>query len=652
MQYANVVPDIKTDLTSQSFTYAIPPELLPKIKVGSLVLIPFGKRKIAGIITKITKTGVKGMQKEIKQIAQIINPEPVINEQHLKLAEWLSKYYFAPLSQCLFEMFPLPPKRKGHGKQKLITAQTPLPPIFAKLYAALAALCNNALAKDKQVIILFSEARWAKIFLPSLAKRFDRVIFYHTELNKTQRYNAWQEIKQGKINIVCGSRLALFAPLSRLGLIIIIDEESNAYKNDRSPRYNAKTVALKLAEISGAKLVLLSPTPSIESHYQYSTKARYKKSNRVYLIRRSLIPLYHPSITLIDMKNELRKGNSSLLSETLQKKLQDVYKAGKKAILFDNRRGAASYIFCRNCGYVLKCPNCDLPLTYHLNTPSLDQLVCHHCSFRTKLISLCPNCQSIDFKFWGLGTQRIEAEIKKMFIKPNILRIDKDLRSSPAFANATEDGRSSVINSEYDFIIGTQKLLSHWFEPVDLVAVASIDNLLNLPDLNSSHRVYSIITRLKSLSLNSFYLQTYHPENFVIRSALQGNWEKFLQDELENRRKLNLPPFTKLIRIICQHKNEEKCKKDIKIAAEKLNSIITRYQSSPPAMLRKAMRADITILGPSPCFYSKIRGKYRFQLIIKVPDKGRGRNIPAPIINFLKTLPRNWLIDVDPVTLL
>jgi len=640
MQYANIVPDIKTDLTSQSFTYAIPPELLPKIKVGSLVLIPFGKRKIAGIITKITKTGVKGMQKEIKQIARIINPEPVIDEQHLKLAEWLSEHYFAPLSQGLFEMLPLPPKRKERSRQKLITAQTPLPPIFAKLYATLAALCKNALAKDKQVIILFPEARWAKIFLPSLIKRFDRVIFYHTELNKTQRYHAWQEIKQGKINIVCGSRLALFAPLSRLGLIIIIDEESNAYKNDRSPRYNAKTVALKLAEISGAKLVLLGPTPSIESHYQYSTKARYRKGNRVYLIRRSLTPLYHPSVTLIDMKNELKKGNSNLLSESLQKKLQEVYKAGKKAILFNNRRGAASYIFCRNCGYVLKCPNCDLPLTYHLNTPSLHQLVCHHCSFRTKPISLCPNCQSIDFKFWGLGTQRIEAEIKKMFIKPNILRIDKDLRSSLAFANATGDGRSAVVSSQYDFIIGTQKLLSYWFEPVDLVAVVSIDNLLNLPDLNSSHRIYSIITRLKSLSLNSFYLQTYHPENSVIRSALQGNWEKFLQDELENRKKLNLPPFTKLIRIICQHKNEEKCKKDMKIAAEKLNSLIT-HNSLP-----------ITILGPSPCFYSRIRGKYRFQLIIKVPDKGRGRKIPTPIINFLKTLPRNWLIDVDPVTLL
>lgn len=622
MQYVKVVPNTTTNLQTQSFSYAIPSELLPMIKVGILVKVPFGKRKIEGIITEITRKKGETTKEKIKPILSIINPNPLIDEIHLKLARWMAEYYFAPLSKCLFEMLPSLPKRKktilpSSKINNHLPNSIPTPSILK--------LCQQAISKNKQVIILFPEVKLAKIFYFHLQKKFKKTMLYHSELSKTERYYAWEKIKQGKIDIVCGSRLALFAPLNRLGLIIIAEEDAEGYKNERTPRYNVKTVAQKLCQLTGSKLILMSQTPSIESYYHFGLK---KQSKMVYLARYPKSPPLHQTTAIIDMKNEIKKGNKSSLSEALQAQLKRIYQQGKTAVLFTSRRGAASYIFCRQCGYILKCPHCDLPLVYHLQSPYSNQLICHHCTFKTKLISICPNCQGINFKFLGFGTQRIESELKKLFLKPNILRIDKDLPFSLS---------NNIKNESLPlFVIGTQKLIPNWVLPADLVAVVSIDNLLNLPDLNSAHKVFSIITKLRMLNPSVFYLQTYHPENFIFSASLnQKGWHEFIQKELENRRKLALPPFTKLIRIICQHKKEEKCKKDTQIIADKINSLLP---------------SSATIFGPSPCFYSKIREKYRWHIVLNL--KNKNLNQYRRIFNLLKKLPQDWIIDIDPITLL
>jgi len=659
MQYAEIVPNTKTDLLTQTFTYKIPPEFLPNLKIGSLVVVPFGKRKIEGIVIKIKKLKGKVQKEKLKSILTLLESEPILDEIHLKLAEWMAEYYLAPLSLCLFEMIPLPPKKKDKEERiKEIDSNLPTEALAKVGYLSpILRLCQRALAKNKQILILFPDVNLAKDFLPYFQKKFsayakgyggpadlsaeakaevetsseggNNVVLYHGELSKNERWKVFTKIKKGRADVVVGSHLAIFAPLSRLGLIIIIDEETETYKNERSPRYHPKTVAEKLTQLQGAKLVLLSPTPSVESYYNYSKKRVKKRENsRVYLIRHALTPPLPHSLILIDMKKEIQKGNYSPLSETLQNILKITLKRGGRSILFVPRKGAASYIFCRDCGYVFLCPNCQLPLTYHFITsprPPAHQLICHHCSFKTQPPSLCPNCHGLNLKFAGLGTQKIEAEVKKMFIKPEILRLDQDL--SPL---------SYLLYP--DIIIGTQKILSNWSQPVDLVALVSIDSLLNLPDFRQGEKVFSIIFRLKSLASKLFLVQTYHPENFLIHSALKGDYLGFYQKELQNRKKLNFPPFSKLIRIIYQHKNEQKCQKEIKMFAEKLKSLIT-----------PSLHHSITLLGPSSCFYSKIRGKFRWQIVIKIPTS---HFITSSLHHLLKTLPSDWIIDVDPVTLL
>jgi primosomal protein N' (replication factor Y) len=627
MQYAEVVPNTKTDLKNQIFTYNIPPEILPNIKVGSLVLIPFGKRKIEGLVIEIKRLKGKIQKEKLKSIANLLTSGPVLDKVHLKLAKWMAEYYFAPLSLCIFEMLALPSKGKdkGYGIKDIGSNK----PLFPKSYYLnpILRLCQKVLAKNKQVIILFPEVNLARNFLPHLQSFFGekKIIFYHGELNKTERYQAWKKIKQEQAVIVLGSRLALFAPLSRLGLIIINDEESEGYKNERAPRYNIKTVAEKLVDLTSCKLVLISSTPSIESSFQAKKRKFYLLKPKSYIL--------NPKSSLIDMKEEIKKGNFSPFSEILQNILIKTINERKKAILFINRRGAASYIFCKDCGYVFKCPNCDTPLTYHLAS---NQLVCHHCNFKTKPPTVCPACQGFSIKFKGLGTQRIESEVKKMFVRPSILRIEKDYMN-------LEDMKVEGRNNRPDIVIGTQKLFSYWSKPVNLVAVVSIDSLLNVPDFRQGEKVFSLISKLKSLALDLFLIQTYHPENFVIQTAIKGDFQDFYKNELTNRRKLNFPPFSRLIRLIHQDKNEKKCQKEAELFAEKLKLVIRNSS------------LDIVLLGPSPCFYPKIRGKFRWQIVInlksRAPREAWSSNLKS-IQQLLKTLPSDWIIDVDPVTLL
>ncbi|MCX6807172.1 MAG: primosomal protein N' [Candidatus Berkelbacteria bacterium] len=610
MQYAEVVPNTKTNLANQTFTYKIHPEILPRLKIGSLVLIPFHNRKIEGIILNFHKTKMGIEETKLKKITEIIHEEPVIDKSRLELAKWMSQHYFAPLSLCLFEMTPLPPKRN----YKIIPEKT-LAVDQSDLRDSIIKLCQKVISKNKQVVILFPEIKQASSAYPGLQTIFKgRVVIYHGELNKSERFETWKKIKNKNFDIIIGSRIALFTPLSRLGLIIIQDENSESYKNDRTPRYDTKIVAEKLAKITESKLILISPTPSLESYYR-ARKSKKLDSKSFYLYQ-PLNPSPPTQTSIIDLRDETKKGNFSPISQSLKNLITSNFINKKRTILFVSRRGAASYLLCRDCGYVTKCPNCDLPLYYSLTDVKGENLTCHHCFFKTQMIEKCPQCQSSNIKFKGTGTQKIELEIGKILPKAKTFRIDKD-------TNPTE-------NISADIIVATQKLFSYSIEPVDLTGIISIDSALNLPDFRQSERVLSTIYRLKLLTKRNFIIQTYHPNDFVIKNATIGSYQDFYKKEIQNREKLNFPPFCRLIRIIHQTKNEVECQKQIEILANKLKPLVS-------------------ILGPSPCFYSKIRGKYRLQIVIKIPPQGF---LKPSIRQLFNTLSSNWIIDVDPVTLL
>lgn len=607
--YGEVVPNTKTDLKSQTFTYEIPKEFQKELKVGSLVLIPFGKRKIEGIITKILNFKLQIPKEKLKPILKILWSEPLISHFQLKLSKWMASYYFAPLSDCLFEMVSLPPRKKKITKPYLITKIGNLQKELFPKFEPYLKLSKRALTSKKQIIILFPEIILAKqaflYFLKKLKKA--KIAFYHGELNKTERFSLYEKIKNGQIDIVIGSQKALFSPLPRLGLIILDEEESENYKNERSPRFNVKTLAEKICQINKAKLVLSSPTPSVESYY-------LSRKRKFYLIRPK--PLLKPLAQnlVIDMRKEIQKRNYSPFSEILKSFLKRTLSQRRQAILFVPRRGAATYIFCRDCGFVLSCPECELPLVYHSER---NLLICHHCQYKEEPKTFCPNCQGIYLRYQGVGTQTVEMEVKKLFLKPDILRIDKDMPSE------------WLRNNQPEIIIGTQKLLSNWFSPVSLLAVISLDPLLNLPDFRQGERIFSLIFKLKSLALDHFLLQTFYPFNSLIQTALKGDYSAFYEREILERKKFGYPPFSQLIRLLCENKNEEKAKREAKILADKLKS-------------------EVEILGPSPCFYHKLRGKYRWQIIIRVKNqKSKIKNLT----NLLKTLPSDWTIDVDPETL-
>ena len=385
MQYAGIVPNTKTNFRHQSFLYSIPPQFLSQIKIGSLVQIPFHGRKLEGIVVDFHKSQ-QGIEKEkIKTIANILE-RSVIDETHLKLSKWMSEYYLAPLSLCLFEMVALPLKKNVRiAENQPVDLKT-----FTNSFSSLKDLCQKVIDKEKQVIILFPYIKQAEEAFLILQKNFKKIALYHGGLSKSKRYFNFLKIKNNQIDIVIGSHLGIFAPLPRLGLTIIYNEEDDGYKNDRAPRYNVKSVAEKLRDITFSKLLLVSQTPSIESYFHF----HQNKQQNIFLIKPKL--QNEIKTVVVDMQNEYKNRRFSPLSQPLQRLLITNYKKGKKSILFVSRRGAASYIFCRLCGFTLSCPNCNLPLTYNIALDKEHSYFCHHCLFKTKPASSCPNCGSLE----------------------------------------------------------------------------------------------------------------------------------------------------------------------------------------------------------------------------------------------------------------
>lgn len=606
MQYAQIIPNRKIDFSLPYLTYKIPPEILSKIKIGSLVQIPLGNAKTEGVVFKITKIRKKAIEEKLKPISSVIEEEPILDELHFKLAHWLSEYYLAPLSLCLFEMFPLPPKRPTKRTPLILKTKPPL----ANDLSIIKKICQKALNKNKKVLILAPTIEESLGIHSALKKIYPRVGLYYGQLPPTLRYQTFKEVKANKYKVIVGTRSALFLPLYPLGAIVLTSEESDAYKNERSPRYQTKTVAQKIAKLTSCKLFLISQSPSIESYFKAKKKA-------FFLIKTRQKAQTRPKTFIINLGKEGPKNKSSL-SEELKSLIKKFDFLNKKILLFVARRGAASYIFCKTCGFVLKCPKCEWPLVYHLVS---NRLFCHHCRFKTDVPDFCPNCRGLTLKFSGIGIQKVENDLKKLLIKPEILRIEEDTIMPSKIPN---------------IVIGTQKLLSFIKDEFDLVAIVSIDPLLNLPDLNASEKIFGLISKLKPLAKSVFVIQTYHPDNFIIKRALLGDFLGFYQREIAERKRFSFPPFSTLIRLINQGKKEEKVKKETEIFASKLRSIV-----------RSNNKIEIT--GPSPCFYPKIRGKYRWQILIKSKKEGQAF---VSFKNILKTLPEDWIIDVEPITLL
>jgi len=511
----------------------------------------------------------------------------------------------------------------------------------------------EVLRQGKQAIVLVPEIALTPQTIHRFASRFPgNVAVLHSKLSLGEQFDEWRRIRDGQVDVVIGSRSAIFAPLPRLGLLVLDEEHEWTYKQtDQAPRYHARDLALKLAELTGALVVLGSATPDVGSYYRaergeftlLELPERVPSPQFAVLSPQSQIGSSDlglrtkdyglPPVEIVDLRAELRAGNRSIFSRALHQAMTVALAAHEQVILFLNRRGTATFIMCRDCGFVVKCQRCDAPMAYH---EAEDDLVCHHCNWRTLVPDICPACWSKRIKFFGIGTQKVEEEVRKAFPGVRTQRWDRDVTGGKL---AHEQILERFIRHQADVLIGTQMIAKGLDLPlVTLVGVVTADTALHMPDFRMGERTFQILTQVagragRSLLGGKVIIQTYTPEHYAIQAASHHDYQTFYRQEIAFRRQQGYPPFTQLARLIYLHPNKEKAQKEAERFAQVLRQRV--------ALLGLP---EVHLIGPAPGYVSRLRGRYRWQVIVKAPDV-------HPVLAGLP-LPPGWSVDVDPVSLL
>lgn len=530
----------------------------------------------------------------------------------------------------------------------------------------------HALAQGKQAIVLVPEIALTPQTINRFAVRFPgRIAVWHSDLSPGERFDAWRRLRQGELTVVIGPRSALFTPLARLGVIIMDEEHDSSYKeHEREPRYQARAAALRLAQLTGAAVILGSATPSLETYYaaQRGRLQLLALPNRVMGFAGSPAgaagsqpqTMDLPEAAVIDLRQELRAGNRSLLSRALQTALRETLEAGEQAILFLNRRGQATVVICRDCGHVVVCGRCELPMTYH---GPLDEqarsgeragappsgsaaesfapptfLLCHQCNRRQPIPTVCPACGSLRIRYLGAGTQRIEQAVQELFPQARTLRWDRDTTQRKGAHAAILEQFSS---HQADVLIGTQMIAKGLDLPlVTLVGVISADVGLYLPDLRAAENTFQVLMQVagragRSARGGRVIIQTYTPDHYAVQAASRHDYLGFFGREMDYRRQLDYPPLTRLVRLVYSHSNADQAAAEAQRVAHMVEAEIERLGLS-----------GVGMIGPAPCFFVRLRYRYRWHILV------RGRDNDASAVVRALDLPLGWRVDVDPLNLL
>lgn len=469
-------------------------------------------------------------------------------------------------------------------------------------------LVENYLSKGKEAIILVPEISLTPQTIERFNNRFgDSIAVLHSKLSISERYDQWRLIKENKVKIVVGARSAIFAPLNNIGIIIIDEEHENSYKSEKTPKYDAREIARFRCELNDAKLVLGTATPSVDTMYKV-----YKDECELIRLDKRATKGKLPEVQMVDMRQELKNNNFSMFSASLKSSIDDALSSKEQIILFLNKRGHTSYVFCRSCGYVHRCEACDVSMTYHKYK---DLLICHYCGRTHIRKKTCENCGSTFIKEFGAGTEKLEEEAKKLFPHANIFRMDADTISNK---KDYENVHKMMNDKEIDILIGTQMLAKGLdFPGVTVVGVIAADLSLNLPDYRASERTFQLLTQVSGRAgrgdkEGKVFFQTYKPENFAIKTSSNHDYYSFFKEEIKNRSKHFYPPFLNILTINIASKDRNK-------AIKKAHDINKQIMMSS----RKLSIKLEELSGPTASVIERINNYYRFNIFIKIKDKDK-----------------------------
>ncbi len=673
----NIAPLVRIPLGKRPFFSYLWEKELP---AGTLVSIPFHGKNIEGIVVGKSSDQKIDRGVKLKNINSVL-AENFLNEKQVLLAEFLSDYYISPLGTILKNFVPRRVKTRNveretparndvatsgrHNvklkkniiltkEQNLAIKKITAKPISYKLEARSCLLFGpsgsgktevyiHSIAELKtqnpkrQFLILLPELTLTPQAIERYGEHFpsEEIVVLNSRISKGQLFANWEKIRTGQAKIVIGSRMAVFAPFKKLGLIVIDEEQDMSFKQwDMNPRYDARLAAEKLAKLHQCPIVFGSATPRVETYYK-------TRNNKIKFLELPFLNLkaisYKLEATLVDMKKERWSKNYSCISKKLKSEIAYALKNNLQTILFINRQGMSSFSVCEQCKTVLKCPQCDRALVYDES----GNYRCLHCPYKTSIIPECPKCHGLVFKNVGLGTQKVEREIKNIFSGAKILRADsQSLRG----AKSPEKIYEEFSEGEADILIGTQVISKGWDLPnVALIGIIDADNMLTIPDFLANEKAFETIVQVAGRTNRpgarfpgQVLIQTFNPENKILKLAAQKDFLSFYNQEIAEREALKLPPFSRIIKLVFQSYKFSEAEKE----TEKLFNFLQNKISE--------IKTGITLSPPQDSFVSKVRGRFRKQLLIKISDEKSFEKIKT----YLENLPAGWIIDTDPISII
>jgi primosomal protein N' (replication factor Y) len=492
-------------------------------------------------------------------------------------------------------------------------------------------------ASGRQGLFLVPEISLTAQMMDTVRSRFgSRVAVLHSALSDGERYDEWMRIQRGEASVVVGARSAVFAPLKKIGLVILDEEHETSYKQESTPRYHTRDVAARRAQLDGGTLVLGSATPSVETSYW----AEQGVLHRLEMPRR-IDDRPMPAVRIVDLRAP--EGTPQIFSPELAEAIQKCLDRKEQAILFLNRRGYATFVLCRDCGYTAMCPNCSVTLTYHHAGRTLQ---CHHCDYHRRAPEKCPKCNSERIRHFGLGTEKLEEETRRLFPTARLLRMDRDTTTRKG---SHRELLASFREGDADILIGTQMVAKGLdFPRVTLVGVIAADTSLNLPDFRAAERSFALLAQVagragRSTLLGEVIVQTFNPEHYSLQAAAHHDYASFYAQEIEHRRDhaLNYPPFSRLANLVVSDPSRETARGRAEEVAAALHRQI------------EAEKAGVQLLGPAPAPMERIKNRYRWHMVLKAPDMKALNRVLRPALEGLDRKTRQGLIvDVDPMNLM